>query len=84
MTMTARYTVQAEDTTKFPINRQSSNLQWAKQAIVYYEYIFLVIINVKNSTIFFICFYSRHIKAEILLLPLILISLQVSKIKSLT
>jgi len=48
MTMTARYTVQAEDATKFPINLQSSNPQWAEEALVSYEYIFLVIVNVKN------------------------------------
>jgi len=47
--MTARYTVQAEDATKFPINHQSSNPQWAEQALVYHQYIFfLVIVSVKN------------------------------------
>jgi hypothetical protein len=48
MTMTARYTVQAEDTTKFPIKHQSSNPQWAEQALVHYQYIFLVIVSVEN------------------------------------
>ena len=84
MTMIAHYTAQAEDTTKFPISHQSSNPHWAGQALVYYKYIFLVIVNVKNWAILFICFYARHTKAGIQFLPLVLISLQVSKIKTLT